>query len=149
VGVGSPESLRRGDIHCGTLYVLCGRNNLLTLSLERILMNFERAGTRCCWCLDSECCWTCSASSRWEESPTADGWTVRSNATLHVCLVEFFDPLVFYGTKQCCGPGSWSALNLVGCIRIRDPGGQKLPIKFLKKCLYFMFWSVGCSLLRA
>ncbi len=43
---------------------------------------------------------------------------------------------------QCCGSVSGSWLN-------PDPGGQKWPTKIEKKYINFIFWSAGCSLLRA
>jgi hypothetical protein len=46
-----------------------------------------------------------------------------TNATLHVCLLEFFDLLVFYGSKQCC----WTRILIrIDFGRLHpDPGGQK------------------------
>jgi hypothetical protein len=62
--------------------------------------------------------------------------------------------------NQGFGSGSaWIRINLSCWIRIRiriqiadpdpDPGGEKITQKKLKKDRIFIFWSAGCSLLRA
>ncbi len=43
---------------------------------------------------------------------------------------------------QCCGSGSWSGLDL-------NSSRAKMTYKNRKKLINFIFWSAGCSLLRA
>ncbi len=50
---------------------------------------------------------------------------------------------------HCCGSGSGLDLDAIGSLDPdTDPGGQKWPRK-KSQLIYFIFWSAGCSLLRA
>ncbi len=117
------------------------------LTARRTTRRWSRSRSGCTRCPGSRC-WTTSGPPT-RTFPPPSSWRPAGSPTSTARLSRSGDMMPPPWIKPAFSDQNPDPIRSVQPDPDPDPGGKKWPTKNRKKCRNFMFWSAGCSLLRA